>query len=111
MKYSIPEINIDLKSIKKNYTFINKFCGKTEVASSVKASSYGLGGQKKIIQSKVLIIGMGGLGCPAAEYLTRAGVGKLGIIDPDKVELSNIHRQSLYDINDIKKFKVIVTIF
>ena len=47
MKYSIPEINIDLKSIKKNYTFINKYCGKSEVASSVKASSYGLGGQKK----------------------------------------------------------------
>ena len=69
----------------------------------------GILGQKKIIQSKVLIIGMGGLGCPAAEYLTRAGVGNLGIIDPDKVELSNIHRQSLYDINDIKKFKVIVT--
>ena len=69
----------------------------------------GILGQKKIIHSKVLIIGMGGLGCPAAEYLTRAGVGNLGIIDPDKVELSNIHRQSLYDINDIKKFKVIVT--
>ena len=69
----------------------------------------GILGQKKIIQSKVLIIGMGGLGCPAAEYLTRAGVGNLGIIDPDKVELSNIHRQSLYDMNDIKKFKVIVT--
>ena len=69
----------------------------------------GILGQKKIIQSKVLIIGMGGLGCPAAEYLTRAGVGNLGIIDPDKVELSNIHRQSLYNVNDIEKFKVIVT--
>ena len=64
-------------------------------------------GQKKIIQSKVLIIGMGGLGCPVAEFLTRAGVGSLGIVDFDKVDLSNIHRQSLYDIDDIKKSKVI----
>ena len=63
-------------------------------------------GQKKIIQSKVLIIGMGGLGCPVAEFLTRAGVGLLGIIDSDNVDLSNIHRQSLYDINDLKKSKV-----
>ena len=57
-------------------------------------------GQKKIIQSKVLIIGMGGLGCPAAEFLTRAGVGFLGIIDKDNVELSNRHRQSLYNNKD-----------
>ena len=63
-------------------------------------------GQKKIIQSKVLIIGMGGLGCPAAEFLTRAGVGFLGIIDKDNVELSNIHRQSLYNNKDLKKSKV-----
>ena len=66
----------------------------------------GILGQKKIIQSKVLIIGMGGLGCPVAEFLTRAGVGSLGIIDFDNVDLSNIHRQSLYDINDLKKSKV-----
>ncbi len=63
-------------------------------------------GQKKIIQSKVLIIGMGGLGCPVAEFLTRAGVGSLGIIDSDNVDLSNIHRQSLYDTTDLKKSKV-----
>ena len=66
----------------------------------------GILGQKKIIQSKVLIIGMGGLGCPVAEFLTRAGVGSLGIIDFDNVELSNIHRQSLYDNGDLKKPKV-----
>ena len=65
-------------------------------------------GQKKIIQSKVLIIGMGGLGCSVAEFLTRAGVGSLGIIDFDNVDITNIHRQSLYDVKDIKKSKVIV---
>ena len=68
----------------------------------------GILGQKKIIRSKVLIIGMGGLGCPAAEFLLRAGVGTLGIVDPDSVDLSNIHRQSLYDLRDLKKSKVIV---
>ena len=68
----------------------------------------GVLGQKKIIQSKVLIIGMGGLGCPVAEFLTRAGIGSLGIIDSDNVDLSNIHRQSLYDIADIKKSKVVI---
>ena len=63
-------------------------------------------GQKKIMQSKVLIIGMGGLGCPVAEFLTRAGIGSLGIVDYDFVDLSNIHRQSLYDSSDIKESKV-----
>ena len=66
----------------------------------------GILGQRKIIQSKVLIIGMGGLGCPAAEFLTRAGVGSLRIVDSDNVDLSNIHRQSLYNIDDLKKSKV-----
>ena len=66
----------------------------------------GAAGQKKIIQSKVLIVGMGGLGCPVAEFLIRAGVGTIGIIDSDYVDLSNIHRQSLYDTKDLKKSKV-----
>ena len=67
----------------------------------------GLLGQKKIKQAKVLIVGVGGLGCPVAEFLTRAGVGNIGIIDNDLVSLSNIHRQSLYDIRDLKKSKVV----
>ena len=66
----------------------------------------GIIGQKAIINSKVLIVGAGGLGCPVIDYLSRAGVGTLGIADFDKVNLSNIHRQSLYDSNDIGKFKV-----
>ena len=68
----------------------------------------GPSGQKKIINSKILIVGMGGLGCPVAEFLTRAGVGFLGIIDSDNVDLSNIHRQSLYETDDLTKSKVIV---
>tara|TARA_B100000902_G_C27179904_1_gene848392 strand:+ start:165 stop:920 length:756 start_codon:yes stop_codon:yes gene_type:complete len=66
----------------------------------------GIEGQEKILNSKVLIIGMGGLGCPVAEFLTRSGVGKLGIIDHDTVSLSNIHRQSLYDVKDLGISKV-----
>ncbi len=63
-------------------------------------------GQKKISDSKVLIIGIGGLGCPVAEFLIRSGIGKVGIVDYDNVSLSNIHRQSLYDEKDINKLKV-----
>jgi adenylyltransferase/sulfurtransferase len=63
-------------------------------------------GQKKILSSKVLVVGLGGLGCPAVEFLTRAGVGNIGIIDNDKVNLSNLHRQSLYQTSDIGKSKV-----
>ena len=63
-------------------------------------------GQKKILDSKVLIVGMGGLGCPAADFLTRSGIGTLGIADNDTVNLSNIHRQNLYNEKDLKKSKV-----
>ena len=66
----------------------------------------GILGQKKIFNSKILIIGMGGLGCPVAEFLTRSGVGSLGIVDHDLVSLSNIHRQTLYDEKDLGKLKV-----
>ena len=65
-------------------------------------------GQRKILSSKILIVGVGGLGCPAAESLVRAGIGTIGLIDNDIVNLSNIHRQSLFDTKDIKKSKVIV---
>ena len=65
-------------------------------------------GQKKIFSSKILIVGVGGLGCPAAESLVRAGIGTIGLIDNDIVNISNIHRQSLFNSKDIKKNKVSV---
>ena len=66
----------------------------------------GISGQKKIKKSKVLIVGLGGLGCPVAECLCRAGVGTIGLIDHDKIDLSNIHRQSMFTTKDINKYKV-----
>ena len=66
----------------------------------------GIAGQKKILNAKVLIIGIGGLGCPLLTYLAASGVGTIGIADPDKVEISNLNRQTLFTANDIGKYKV-----
>ena len=66
----------------------------------------GIIGQKKILDSSVLVVGAGGLGCPVIDYLSRAGVGLIGIIDYDRVDASNIHRQSIYTYKDIGKYKV-----
>ena len=68
----------------------------------------GTNGQKKILSSSILIVGIGGLGCPAAENLVRAGIGTIGLIDNDIVNLSNIHRQSLFNSKDVNKSKVVV---
>ena len=63
-------------------------------------------GQEKICNAKVLIIGIGGLGCPLLSYLSASGVGTLGIVDHDKVEISNLNRQTLFSIHDLGKYKV-----
>ena len=68
----------------------------------------GIDGQKKIMKAKVAIVGMGGRGCPAATSLGAAGIGTLNIIDGDTVDLSNLHRQHLYQAGDIGKEKVSV---
>ena len=66
----------------------------------------GVRGQKKLLAAKVLIIGAGGLGAPAAMYLAAAGVGTIGIADCDKVELSNLQRQIIHTTDDVGKTKV-----
>ncbi len=67
----------------------------------------GINGQKKILKSKVLIVGIGGLGCPLLTYLASSGVGTIGIVDRDKVELSNLNRQTIFTTKDVGKFKVV----
>lgn len=67
----------------------------------------GVKGQKKLLNAKVLIIGAGGLGAPAAMYLAAAGVGTIGIVDADEVDLSNLQRQIIHATEDVGKPKVL----
>src|SRR5687768_10942009 len=64
-------------------------------------------GQKKIIQAKVLVVGAGGLGSPAALYLAAAGIGTIGLIDSDVVDLSNLQRQVIHHTSDVGRSKVL----
>src|SRR5215218_2060749 len=65
-------------------------------------------GQQLLHDARVLVIGAGGLGCPALQYLVAAGVGNIGIIDGDVVSITNLNRQILYTPNDIGQSKVII---
>ena len=62
---------------------------------------FGITGQTKLQASRVVIVGMGGLGCPAAMYLAASGIGTIGLVDFDTVSISNLARQVLYGTNDI----------
>jgi len=69
-------------------------------------SEVGGKGQKKIAKARVLIVGAGGLGAPAALYLAAAGIGTLGLVDGDTVDLSNLHRQVIHHTDDLGRSKV-----
>src|SRR5256885_16722823 len=66
----------------------------------------GAAGQRRLLDAKVLCIGAGGLGSPVAMYLAAAGVGTLGILDFDRVDLTNLQRQILHDPRDVGRSKV-----
>ena len=87
-----------MKQLNKNY--LDRY------SRQIILKNIGISGQKKISSSKVFIVGAGGLGSPIADLLCRAGVGEIGIIDHDKVSLSNLNRQTLYNSGDVNKFKV-----
>ncbi|MBT7563275.1 MAG: HesA/MoeB/ThiF family protein [Porticoccaceae bacterium] len=69
-------------------------------------SDIGESGQQKLSQARVLIVGMGGLGCPVSLYLAAAGVGSISICDPDRVDKTNLQRQILYETADCGNLKV-----
>lgn len=73
----------------------------TRYARQLRLSGFGKDGQEKLLNSKILVVGCGALGCPALIYLAASGVGRVTICDPDKVEETNLHRQILFDKNDI----------
>lgn len=66
----------------------------------------GLRGQLRLKSSSVLVVGAGGLGCPAAAYIARAGIGTIGVLDGDTIETSNLHRQILHRSDGVGKSEV-----
>jgi sulfur-carrier protein adenylyltransferase/sulfurtransferase len=77
----------------------------TRYSRQLMLQDFGARGQKRLAQAKVLVVGMGGLGCPAAQYLAAAGIGTLGLVDFDRVDLSNLQRQVLHHTADIGRLK------
>jgi adenylyltransferase/sulfurtransferase len=69
--------------------------------------NYGEAAQQKLLNSKVLVIGAGGLGCPCLQYLVSSGIGLIGIVDGDIIDISNLQRQILFTTNDIGKNKAV----
>ena len=123
-RYIIDEIKLRLPIWKKehyvdgNTTWVNcqgcykhahiHYSEKEYYDKQLKLKNLGESGQALLAQSKVLVIGAGGLGCPALQYLAGAGIGHITICDGDHLEISNLHRQILYSHADIGEYKAIL---
>ena len=79
---------------------------KKQYSKQIQLSEIGIDGQQKLKNSKVLVVGAGGLGCPVLIQLTSSGVGEIGLIDDDLIELDNLPRQILYDFSSLGMPKV-----
>ena len=79
--------------------------GESRYQRQMQLKGFGTAGQQKLANAKVLVVGAGGLGCPVLQYLCAAGVGTVGIVDHDVVELTNLQRQVLYTVSDIGQLK------
>ncbi|SDM44993.1 adenylyltransferase and sulfurtransferase [Daejeonella rubra] len=80
---------------------MSKPAGNERYQRQISLKELGESGQQKLKNAKVLVVGAGGLGCPALLYLAGAGIGRIGIVDFDLVSLNNLHRQVLFSVNDI----------
>jgi adenylyltransferase/sulfurtransferase len=81
---------------------------KADYSRQVALKEVGAAGQAKLRASKILVVGCGGLGVPVLQYLAGAGVGKIGLVDGDKLEASNLHRQTMYALADIGEYKAVL---
>src|SRR5579871_2790690 len=88
---------------KLNYLMSNYF---ERYRCQIVLPGFGESSQQRLQQARVLIVAVGGLGCPAAQYLAAAGIGTIGVADDDVISLSNLHRQILYTPEDIGLPKV-----
>lgn len=95
----------------KQYSMESGFLSPREIrrySKQIMIPEIGLEGQEKLKKAKVLVVGAGGLGCPVLQYLAAAGIGKIGIVEFDKVDESNLQRQVLYGSLDVGKLKAII---